>query len=369
MPPRSELGLWLYRDGVRVAEQRVPPTAWHADLASVFCEVDLPAAAPAVYRVVGRLVDQVAWSGMAGLRVEAWDQSPRSGGLLGAAAYTARDGSFELALPAAARPALLFRVYAADALAATSTDAVTWDDAGTGSVLLRIAALPGAGGEVVLHELGETIATAVNRMQGELARYPSTMGAYVVDELDFSVPVAVQLDRLGQVRAKVVDRAPVDEQLGRIRMRVRPVLGAQLPRTDQLDQPLATLTELGADAIARLNALRVYSVEDLARLAATPAGAAALAALGLGLDLVALLDKAALLALDLIPRPVREALVALGLTGVRAFAFHPDAGALAAALSERLGQEITVDAVRSWQLQVRERLTIPLPDSERTGDG
>ncbi|MGW0196579.1 hypothetical protein [Nonomuraea sp. NPDC003201] len=373
VPPASsggppELGLRLYHDRVRVAEQRIPQSAWRADLASVFCEVDLPASAPLLYRVLGRLVDQVTWSGVAGLRVEAWDQVPRHGGLLGAAAYTALDGAFDLALPAVIRPELFFRVYAADALIATITEKVSWDEAGTGSVLLQIAGVPSADGEVVLHELGETIATAVNRMQGELARYPSTMGAYVVDELDLSVPVAVQLDRLGQVRAKVVDRAPADEQLGRIRMRVRPVLGAHLPPADQLDQPLTTLTELSADAITRLNALRVYSVEDLARLAATPAGAAALSALDLRVDLAALLDKVALLALSVLLRPVREALVALGVTSVRAFAYHPETAALAAALSLRLGQEITAEAVCSWQRLAREHLTIPLPTTERTDD-
>ncbi|GAA4587819.1 hypothetical protein GCM10023194_37840 [Planotetraspora phitsanulokensis] len=366
---RPDLGLRLYRDGVRVGEQRVTTAAWHADAASVFCEVDLPPAAPAVFRVAGRLVDQVTRSGVAGLRVEAWDKVPRPGGLLGAATYTAQDGTFDLALPADVPPALFFRLYAADALVATLDDEVGWDAAGTGTVLLEIAGVPRPDGEVVLHELGETIATAVNRMQSELARYPSTVGAYVVDELDLSVPVAVQLDRLGQVRAKVVDRAPVDEQLGQIRMRVRPVLGARLPYADQLDQPLSVLTELSADAVARLNALRVYSVEDLARLASAPAGSAALAGLNLGVDLAALLDKVALLSLTVLPRPVREALILLGVSSPRAFADHPDPAALAAALSVRLGQDIGVDAVTTWARLVRDGLAIPLPSiTEETID-
>jgi hypothetical protein len=316
-----------------------------------------------VRRVAGRVIDPATRRPVPGLRVEMWDQAARPGGLAGVATFAAPDGTFDLALPTpdAGPPRVFFRLYAGDVLAATLDPAVHWDDTGAGSVLLEVAADAAGGGEVLLHELGETIAGAVDRMQQELSRYPSTLGAYVVDELDLSVPVAVQLDQLGQVRAKVIDRAPADEQLGQFRMRVRPVLGARQPLPDRLDQPLTVLTELTAGAVAQLNALRVYSVEDLARLASAPAGREALAGLALGVDLDRLLDKAILLSVTALPRPVREALLRLGVVSTAAFAAHPDPAALAEALSKELGQTITVEAVKAWQESVEESTRIVLP--------
>jgi len=203
-------------------------------------------------------------------------------------------------------------------------------------------------------------------MQRELDRYPSTLGAYVVDELDLSVPVAVQLDRLGQVRAKVVDRASGDEQLGQIHLRVRPVIGAEAPRADPLHQPLSALPELSAETIAKLRTLRVYSVEDLARLAQAAAGRQALEALALGVDLDRLLDKVALLAVPVLPRLVREALIRLGVASAKAFVEDPDPATLATRLSEEVGQVITEDAVKTWQQRVGATLRIPLPETNNS---
>jgi hypothetical protein len=184
-----------------------------------------------------------------------------------------------------------------------------------------------------------------------------------VDALDISVPVAVRVDALGQVRTKVLEQAPADATVGQVQLRVRPSAGAQDPVRQPLDQPLGVLTELSAPTIAALEARRVYSVEDLARLASTAVGRSALAGLAPGVDLAALLDKVALLAVPVLPSPVRSALVDMGLASPRAFV---DAAAadLAPGLSERLGQTVAAEDVAVWQARVKALIEVPLPTAE-----
>ena len=76
--------------------------------------------------------------------------------------------------------------------------------------------------EVGLHELGESIAGTVDRVQTELSRYPTTMGAYVLDEIDLQMPVEMRVDEMAQVRTKVVDATTPDKNVGQLRMKVRP---------------------------------------------------------------------------------------------------------------------------------------------------
>jgi hypothetical protein len=357
--------------GTLLATQQVPPSAWVDGAITVFIEVDPPARDKTEYRIAGRLLHNLTRAGIGGLRIEAWDKTPRTGGSVGAATHTADDGTFDLALAPrpsnTAPPDLYFRLYAADRVIPTPEPSISWDDEGLGTTVIEIAGTPDDGAdEVVLHELGETIATAVNRMQRELGRYPSELGAYVVDELDLSVPVAVQLDRLGQVRARVVDRAPADEQLGRFRMRVRPVMGVQTAPSEQLDQPLSRLPELSDDAIAALAALRIYSLEDLARQAQTAAGREAIDSLRLGIDLDKLLEKVALLAVPVLPRPVREALVRIGIGNLHTFV-DAEPEWLAGQLTADIGQTITAAAVHAWQEHVAKLRRIPLPDTMPEG--
>jgi hypothetical protein len=356
-----------HSSGSVLATHGVSPSAWVDGATTVFIEVDPPPRDTVSYRIAGRLLHSVTRAGIGGLRVEAWDKTPRTGGTIGAATHTADDGTFDLALAPrptdSVPPDLYFRLYAGETAVPLPEPSVSWDNAGLGTTVIEIAGTPDSThDEVVLHELGETIATAVNRMQNELARYPSELGAYVVDELDLSVPVAVQLDQLGQVRARVVDRAPADEQLGRFRMRVRPVMGVQAAPSEQLDQPLSTLSELGNDAIAALMAVRIYSVEDLARQAQTAAGREAIEALHLGIDMDKLLGKVALLALRVLPRPVRAALIRIGISNVSAFV-DTDASELAEQLTAELDQTITITAVEAWQARAADLLRIPLPES------
>ncbi|MDX2646226.1 hypothetical protein PV341_22205 [Streptomyces sp. PA03-1a] len=357
-------------DGTLTADWPLTDGTAEADI--TFTEV--PGTPVTGYRIAGRLLDPLSRAAVPRLRVEAWDKAPRQGGMVGTATEAADDGTFDLLVPpgpGGGPPDLFFRLHSHDVLLAATDTTVVWDQTGHGTVVIEVAGDERPDGDVVLHELGETIAGAVDRMQSELARYPRATGSYIIDELDLSMPVAVQIDRLGQVRTTVVGRAPAEEQLGRIRMRVRPAPGGvAVPTPDRLDQPLTVLPELSAETITRLTALRIYSVEDLARLTAQPAGRESLAAVGLGPadGLAPLLDKVALLALPPLPRPVREALLRLGITSPKTFAGHPDPAALADAIGAQLGQPIPQTAVVEWQRQVNELLHIALPATETPKD-
>src|SRR4051794_35808076 len=59
--------------------------------------------------------------------------------------------------------------------------------------------------EVAIHELGESLAATVASVQGEMARYNTALGTYVLDEIDISIPVMLRVTKLGQVMARVTD--------------------------------------------------------------------------------------------------------------------------------------------------------------------
>lgn len=398
----------FYRDTQLVAQPDIPVSWTPAREATVFVEVDAPPQIPEL-RIAGRVVDETTGAALANLRVEAWDKAPRAAGFAGAAAVTDSDGAFDLSLPRAApaaeivplgppggpaairadggdgfpfprplpvarppafdTPELFFRLYRAEDLIATSEPAVNWSPGGVGQVLIEITLPPEAppSAEVGLHELGESIAGTVARVQAELARYPSSVGTYVLDEIGLTMPVEMRVDELGQVLAKVVDGdADARANVGRVELKVKPVLGAVHAPPTIPDQPLSVLTELSAEAIQKLEAQRIFSVEDVARVARSPSGRATLESYELGVDLDTLLAKAALLSLPMLPVRVREALLSLGYSSPDAFVKEEDAETLAGKLSTALEQEISAEHVTAWQAAVRKALEVPLPTEPTT---
>ncbi|MDQ6721521.1 MAG: hypothetical protein M3003_12110, partial [Candidatus Dormibacteraeota bacterium] len=125
---------------------------------------------------------------------------------------------------------------------------------------------------MVLHELGESIASAVGKIQGELARYTSALGSYVIDEMEVSIPVKMRVDDLGQAMV-TVDQDGHNGSSLRIKLRpVPPVVQAQPASTTQ---PLESLGFTPAE-VAKLKERRVFSVDDLQRVARNVAGQEAL---------------------------------------------------------------------------------------------
>lgn len=372
------IALRVYQGSKLIAQTAPLELAWSpAGDAATFLEVDPAQLEPRTFAVSGRVVDSVSRAGVFGVRVEAWDRLPRPGGMAGFAVDTANDGAFTVSIDripgggvaSVAPPDLFFRLYASDQLLGTQNPGLSWTPAGTAVTVLEVAApIERESTEVGLHELGENLATTVDRVQQELARYPTSMGAYLLDEIDLEIPVDMRVDQLGQVRTKVLDSGvSADRNIGRVRMRVKPVLGVAQRPADVRDQPLATLADLSDEAIGALARARIYSVEDLVRTAQTAAGRTALGSLDLGVDLDVLLGKAALLALPTLPRPVREALVKLGYPNPAAFVAETDGAGLAAKLTIELDQAIGDADVTAWQARTRRLLTLPLPSDEENG--
>jgi len=176
-----------------------------------------------------------------------------------------------------------------------------------------------ASAEVALHELGESLAATVASVQGEMARYNTALGTYVLDEIDISIPVRLRVTKLGQVMARVTDSQTPDSAVGQIRLRLKPSTGAApVPTPDGAAQPLHTIDIISREALERLAEERVFSVGDLLRLAASPAGREALAREVFGYDLRGVLERAALLSLPL-PAGVSTLLLKLGVTSPEQF--------------------------------------------------
>src|SRR5205085_9892360 len=76
----------------------------------------------------------------------------------------------------------------------------------------------GPSAEVAIHELGESLAATIASVQGELARYNTALGTYVLDEIDVSIPVMLRVTKLGQVLARVTDTQTPDSAVGPIRL-------------------------------------------------------------------------------------------------------------------------------------------------------
>lgn len=202
--------------------------------------------------------------------------------------------------------------------------------------------------EVALHELGESLAATVASVQGEMARYNTALGAYVLDEIDISIPVMLRVTKLGQVLARVTDTQTPDSAVGQIRLRLKPSSGASpVPTTNGAAQPLSTIDLISPEALERLEGDRIFSVGDLLRVASTAAGREALAREVFGYDLRGVLDRAALMSLPL-PAGVSMLLLKLDIYSPEQF-LKSDAAQLADLM--RVYARMTVQAadVAQWQ--------------------
>lgn len=205
-----------------------------------------------------------------------------------------------------------------------------------------------ASAEVAIHELGESLAATVASVQGELARYNTALGTYVLDEIDISIPVMLRVTKLGQVMARVTDSQTPDSAVGQIRLRLKPSTGAApVPTPNGAAQPLHTIDIITREALARLAEERVFSVGDLLRVASTAAGRDALAREVFGYDLRGILDRAALVALPL-PAGVSTLLLKLGVTSPEQFV-KSDPAQLAATTRGYADLPVHASDISQWQ--------------------
>lgn len=217
--------------------------------------------------------------------------------------------------------------------------------------------------EVTLHELGASVAVAIADIQRELARYPSPLGAYVLDELEIALPIRTRIDDLGQTMVTVISPERDAPPPAMVRFRLRPAPGVHAPPPPAA-LPLSSLGILSPDVIARLHARRIFSVADFERVTATPAGVDAVSRLRLGVPVTRVVDRVHLLALPNLPTAVAAMLVTAGIHSLAALA-RANPAKLAADLSRLLENgaqpAITADAVGQWQRGARDVIVIPIP--------
>lgn len=320
------------------------------------------------FSISGQVINAATRLGITGLQVEVWDRSEtRSDQALIGVAFTDPEGRFEIPLGEVQEVAdltdVIFRLFDNGEPVRNVEYAVGWDVlTGESEVVIEVGAPPGPpeSTEVALHELGESLAVTVASVQDELARYPTALGAYLLDEIDLNVPVHLRVDELGQMMATVVQTETPDSTIGQLHLRLRPILGASQPPRVGSGRSLAALDALSPEAISRLEAQRIFSVDDLLRVARNPSGRSALASLDLEPDLQIVLSRADVLTLPMLPDPVAETLLQIGVEAPADFV-NGDATALAGALAEKLQQPVAVEDVESWQREVGEALTLPLP--------
>ena len=331
--------------------------------------------------ISGQVIDVRTRGGVAGLRVEAWVWSgTQPGQALIGVAVAGPDGRFEIPLgeaspgdgrqgyEAADLAEVIFRVFDNEEPVKNVEHAVGWDVlAGETEVVIEVGVPPGPpeSTEVALHELGESLAVTVASVQEELARYPTDLGAYLLDEVDLNVPVHLRVNEMGQMMATVVQTETPASAIGQLHLRLRPVLGASQPARVSSGQPLAALNALSPEAISRLEAQRVFSVDDLLRVARNPSGRAALTNLDLQTDLEGVMNRADVLTLPMLPNPVSETLVRIGVEAPADFV-NGDPAALAESLTEELEQAVAVEDIEGWQREVGEALMLPLPSQQQS---
>jgi hypothetical protein len=205
-----------------------------------------------------------------------------------------------------------------------------------------------ASAEVAIHELGESLAATVASVQGEMARYNTALGTYVLDEIDISIPVMLRVTKLGQVLARVTDTQTPDSAVGQIRLRLKPSAGAApVPTPSGAAQPLHTIDLISREALARLEGERIFSVGDLLRVASTAAGREALAREVFGYDLQGVLDRAALMSLPL-PTGISTLLLKLGVYSPEQFV-KSNPAQLADTIRGYAGLPVQAADVSQWQ--------------------
>lgn len=246
-----------------------------------------------IFRMKGQVVDQKTGRGVAGVRVEAWDEDTVFHQVMGIQ-HTDTQGRFTITFDerfnGPVLPELFFKVFHGEELLACTEKSLRWNvAAGDSSALISVEApmeaplaLPEST-EVGLNELAESLALAARGMQQELVRYPESLGAFVLDDLELNIPMRMRVNELGQVMATVMPVERPGAVFGHVRMRLRPAPGAISPLCAPASElPLDRLGSLEPEIIQKLRALRVFSVGDFLRVAQRPGGQAALERLGLG---------------------------------------------------------------------------------------
>lgn len=219
--------------------------------------------------------------------------------------------------------------------------------------------------EVVLHELGEGLAISIATVQNELARYPNDIGAFLLDEIEVTIPVRLRVDELGQLRVRIVENAPDKPECELIHLRIRPVVGTTQPVPHCADQPLSALGDvLSPGTIKRLEELRVFSIEDFLRVARDTAGQHAIKKLLPRVKLSAMIDRATLFTFpDLAPR-LATTLVQIGVTSPMDFVKR-DSKSLADEINKRLegksDESLTPEDVSNLQSFIKQLTQIRLP--------
>jgi hypothetical protein len=218
--------------------------------------------------------------------------------------------------------------------------------------------------EVGLHELGGSLADTVATVQEELARYSSTLGAFLLDEIALDIPVSFRVDSLGQLMTTVSSTEKAGALTGMVHLKVRPVLGASHPRPPvRSNVPLISLSMFPPETIAYLNSRRIFTVDDLVRIASIVSSRQSLiqgdstrklteTTLNLALA------RAGLLRLPTVPLSATEILFSINVDSIDAF-LASDPMELGNVL-QQMGLPISPEEIYSWQTQTRELLGLPL---------
>lgn len=332
------------------------------------------------FDVAGRVIDKTSGGPVPDLRVEAWDRDERFHSLLGVE-HTDADGRFSIRFDENAYgdfgsdvlPDVYFKVLAGEQVLADTFATPEVDRAaGRSERVLTVdtAALPAPmppapEPDLTVSEVGESLAATVASIQQELAHYPMALGTFVVDDLEVDIPVRYRVDGLGQLRVRI-GGATAAESGGSLRLRVKPVLEPPEPRSVTAPQPLTALDALSDDALSRLEAHRVYSVDDLLRVSRNAAGRRALEALGVP-DVDGLVGRAEVIALPTVPATVTTELVKLGIDQPKAFV-EADPSRLAKKLNQGLADDVDAGDVTAWQELTRPLVALPRPGEKEAID-
>jgi hypothetical protein len=224
---------------------------------------------------------------------------------------------------------------------------------------------------LTLSELGGEVASVVGAMQAELNRYPIVGGAFVVDEIEVTLPVRTSVDLLGQLRTEIADGTDTSES-STVRLMVRPLKDAPSPAPPAATVPLEDLDVLTAQQIDHLHELRVFDLLSLDRLLTQPASRAALQSVGLPEQ--QLRGRAEVIHGLGLPGRLAVALLKAGVTSREAFLSRPP-DELASAVGDAIGEPVTADVLSAWRERSRElrrlgappkrSIGVPLPDGER----